>query len=45
MKYLIDTDGVIDHLKGEERVVKELEELVPEGVAGQLYQGRSEELG
>ena len=27
MKYLIDTDWVIDHLKGETRVVRKLEEL------------------
>jgi predicted nucleic acid-binding protein len=33
MKYLIDTDWVIDHLKGEERVVKQLEELASEGIA------------
>jgi tRNA(fMet)-specific endonuclease VapC len=33
MKYLIDTDWIIDHLKGDERVVKKLEELAPEGVA------------
>jgi len=33
MKYLIDTDWVINHLKGESRVVAKLEELVPEGVA------------
>ncbi len=33
MKYLIDTDWVINHLKGENRVVRKLEELAPEGVA------------
>jgi len=45
MKYLIDTDWVINHLKGESRVVAKLEELVPEGVAisvislAELYEG------
>ncbi len=45
MKYLIDTDWVINHLKGESRVVKKLEELAPEGVAismislAELYEG------
>jgi tRNA(fMet)-specific endonuclease VapC len=45
MKYLIDTDWVIDHLKGEERVVKQLEELASEGVAisvislAEIYEG------
>ncbi len=45
MKYLIDTDWVINHLKGESRVVAKLEELVLEGVAislislAELYEG------
>jgi tRNA(fMet)-specific endonuclease VapC len=45
MKYLIDTDWVINHLKGENRVVSKLEELVPEGVAisvislAEIYEG------
>jgi len=45
MKYLIDTDWVIDHLKGETRVVRKLEELAPKGVAisvislAELYEG------
>ena len=45
MQYLIDTDWVINHLKGESRVVAKLEELVPEGVAisvislAELYEG------
>ena len=45
MKYLIDTDWVINHLKGETRVVRKLEELAPEGVAisvislAELYEG------
>lgn len=33
MRYLIDTDWIIDHLKGNDRVVKKLEELAPEGMA------------
>lgn len=45
MKYLIDTDWVIDHLKGEERVVKQLEELASEGIGisvislAEIYEG------
>jgi len=45
MKYLIDTDWVIDHLKGETRVSRELEGLAPQGVAisvisfAELYEG------
>ncbi len=45
MKYLIDTDWVINHLKGEAQIVKKLEELAPEGVAisvismAELYEG------
>jgi len=45
MKYLIDTDWVIDHLKGETRVGRELEGLAPQGVAisvislAELYEG------
>jgi len=45
MKYLIDTDWVIHHLKGETKVVKKLEELAPEGVVisvislAELYEG------
>ena len=45
MKYLIDTDWVINHLKGEERVVRKLEELAPEGMAmsvislAEIYEG------
>ncbi len=33
MKYLIDTDWIMDHLKGQDRVVRKLEELAPEGAA------------
>ena len=45
MKYLIDTDWVINHLKGENRVVRKLEELAPEGMAmsvislAEIYEG------
>jgi tRNA(fMet)-specific endonuclease VapC len=45
MKYLIDTDWIIDHLKGDERVAKKLEELASEGVAmsvislAEIYEG------
>ena len=44
-QYLIDTDWVINHLKGEERVVRKLEELAPEGMAmsvislAEIYEG------
>lgn len=33
MKYLIDTDWIIYHLNGIEKVKKKLEELAPEGLA------------
>ncbi|MCD6318714.1 type II toxin-antitoxin system VapC family toxin [Candidatus Aerophobetes bacterium] len=45
MKYLIDTDWVIDHLSGIEKIKKKLEELAPEGLAlsivslAELYEG------
>ena len=45
MKYLIDTDWIIDHLNGIEKVKKKLEELAPEGLAlsivslAELYEG------
>jgi tRNA(fMet)-specific endonuclease VapC len=45
MKYLLDTDWVIDHLHNVERVVRRLEELAPEGVGlsiislAELYEG------
>jgi tRNA(fMet)-specific endonuclease VapC len=45
MKYLIDTDWVIDHFKGEDRVRRKLEELASEGVAisvislAEIYEG------
>ena len=45
MKYLIDTDWIIDHLKGEAEVARKLEELAPEGLAismislAELYEG------
>jgi tRNA(fMet)-specific endonuclease VapC len=45
MKYLIDTDWIIDHLKGDERVTRKLEELASEGMAvsaislAEIYEG------
>ena len=45
MQYLVDTDWVIDHLHGHERVVRQLEELEPEGIGlsvvslAELYEG------
>ena len=45
MKYLLDTDWVIDHLHSIERVVRRLEELAPEGLGlsiislAELYEG------
>lgn len=45
MKYLIDTDWVINHLRGLERVTQKLEELAPQGLAlsiislAELYEG------
>jgi tRNA(fMet)-specific endonuclease VapC len=45
MKYLIDTDWVIDHFHHIERVTRRLEELAPQGLAlsivslAELYEG------
>lgn len=45
MRYLIDTDWVIDHFRQVERVTRRLDELVPEGLAlsivslAELYEG------
>jgi tRNA(fMet)-specific endonuclease VapC len=45
MKYLIDTDWVIDHLNGREEVKRKLEELAPQGLAlsivslAEVYEG------
>lgn len=45
MRYLLDTDWVIDHLRGVARVSRRLEELGPEGLAlsiislAELYEG------
>jgi len=45
VKYLIDTDWIIDHLKGDERVARKLEELATEGMAvsaislAEIYEG------
>lgn len=45
MRYLVDTDWVIDHLHGREPVVKQLELLAPQGLGlsivslAELYEG------
>jgi tRNA(fMet)-specific endonuclease VapC len=45
MKYLIDTDWLIDHLNGVEKVKSKLEELAPEGLVisivslAEIYEG------
>ena len=45
MRYLVDTDWVIDHLHGRAQVVRRLEELAPEGIGlsilslAELYEG------
>lgn len=45
MKYLVDTDWVIDHLRGVNRTTRRLEELAAEGLAlsivslAELYEG------
>jgi len=45
MKYLIDTDWIVGHFRGEERVTKKLEQLAHEGMAisiialAELYEG------
>jgi tRNA(fMet)-specific endonuclease VapC len=45
MKYLIDTDWVIDHLNGAQEVIRKLEEIAPQGLAlsiislAELYEG------
>ena len=45
MKYLLDTDWVIDHIRNLERVVQRVKELTPEGLAlsvislAELYEG------
>jgi tRNA(fMet)-specific endonuclease VapC len=45
LKYLIDTDWIIDHLNGIESVSKKLEKLAPSGIctsiisAAELYEG------
>ena len=45
MKYLIDTDWVIDHFNNVEKITRKLEELLPQGLAlsiisvGELYEG------
>ena len=45
MKYLVDTDWVIDHLGGRQEVTNKLQELAPQGLAlsivslAELYEG------
>ena len=45
MRYLVDTDWVIDHLHGRAEVARRLEELAPEGIGlsilslAELYEG------
>lgn len=45
MKYLIDTDWVVHHLRGAKKISKKLEQLAPEGMAismialAELYEG------
>ena len=45
MRYLVDTDWVIDHLHEHDQVVRRLEELAPEGIGlsvvslAELYEG------
>ena len=45
MKYLIDTDWVINHLNGDQETIKMLEEMAPQGLAlsiislAELYEG------
>lgn len=45
MRYLVDTDWVIDHLHGREHVVRQLEFLAPQGLGlsivslAELYEG------
>ncbi len=45
MKYLVDTDWVIDHLRGVENVTERLEDLAPQGLSlsvislSELYEG------
>ena len=45
MRYLVDTDWVIDHLHGREQVVRRLKFLAPQGIGlsidslAELYEG------
>lgn len=45
MKYLVDTDWIIDHLNGVEAITKKLEKLTPSGICtsiisiAELYEG------
>ncbi|GJQ24544.1 MAG: hypothetical protein HBSAPP01_23340 [Candidatus Brocadia sapporoensis] len=33
MKYLVDTDWIIDHFRGVELITRKLEDIAPQGVA------------
>lgn len=45
MKYLVDTDWIISHFRGNREVVQRIEELIPDGIGisvasmGELYEG------
>ena len=45
MKYLVDSDWIIQHFRGNARVAHRIEELIPEGIGisvvsmGELYEG------
>ena len=45
MKYLVDTDWIIFHFRGNRQVARRIEELTPEGIGlsvvsmGELYEG------
>lgn len=45
MKYLVDTDWIILHFRGNGQVVRRIQELIPEGIGisvvsmGELYEG------
>ena len=45
MKYLVDTDWIIDHFRGDELITRKLEDIAPHGVAisiislAEIYEG------
>ena len=45
MKYLVDTDWIIDHFRGDELITRKLEDIAPQGVAisiislAEIYEG------